>query len=276
MVTNPAGTCLYISLFGPLRLQSALGFHALNLTGSTRDMLAFLLVRAGLPTRRDVLVATFWPDATMEKGRSALTTAIWRIKKVLARLPGILLRTIDDLIVLELGADVLVDALSLRQNVANARAETAEGGALQAETRLSLANATDRCSGTVLEGCDAHWALVDREHLSGLYLIAVLMLMHCAEARKVWADALAWGRMLLEADPLNEAVHHQMIALYARAGERRRAVMQFETLRKLLREELGVAPDPETVALRNRILAAPPVTPSAHRVARRDDAVTHR
>ena len=80
MVTSSLDACLVISLFGPLRLQSPAGFHALNLTGATRDMLAFLLVRAGAPTRRDVLVATFWPDATMDKGRSALTTAIWRIK----------------------------------------------------------------------------------------------------------------------------------------------------------------------------------------------------
>lgn len=266
--------CLSISLFGPLRLRSAMGFHALNLTGSTRDLLAFLLVRAGVPTRRDVLVATFWPDATMDKGRSALTTAIWRIKKVLVRMPGVGLRAIDDLIVLELGAGVLVDALSLRITMAQARAEACDDAVLQAQTRACLARAVERCSGTVLDGCDAHWALVDREHLSGLYLSAILMLMRCAEARKAWADALTWGRLLLEADPLNEAVHHQMIALYARAGERRRAVLQFETLRRLLRDELGVVPDAETVALRNRILAAVPVAPGAPVPARRDAVVT--
>jgi DNA-binding SARP family transcriptional activator len=231
-----------------------------------------LLVRAGVPTRRDVLVATFWPDATMDKGRSALTTAIWRIKKVLARLAGLGLRTIDDLIVLELAQGVVVDALALRQATVTARSE---GALLSSETQIVLAEAVERCNGVVLEGCDAHWAMVDREHLTGLYLAALQLLMRGAEARGDWADALVWGRVLLEADPLNEAVHHQMIALYARAGERRRAVMQFETLRRLLRDELGVAPDADTVALRNRILAATPAAPALLRTPRRDDTVTH-
>jgi DNA-binding SARP family transcriptional activator len=263
---------LIVSLFGPLRLRSASGFHALNLTGSTRELLAFLLVRADVPTRRDVLVATFWPDATMDKGRSALTTAIWRIKKVLARMPGLSLRTIDDLIVLEATGAVRIDALALRQAVAQARAE---GSQPLPATLDALSCAANQCSGVVLEGCDAHWALVEREHLTGLYLGALQLLIRWAEARGDWGDALTWGRILLEADPLNEATHHQMIALYARAGERRRAVMQFETLRRLLREELGVAPDAETVALRNRILAAvPAVQATTGRVRSGDAAVT--
>ena len=273
MVTPSPDACLVISLFGPLRLQSPAGFHALNLTGATRDMLAFLLVRAGVPTRRDVLVATFWPDATMDKGRSALTTAIWRIKKVLARRAGVSLRTIDDLIVLELAEGVVVDALALRQATAMAHAE---GALMSAANQGRLAVAVDRCNGVVLEGCDAHWAMVDREHLTGVYLAALQILMRGAETCCDWADALTWGRMLLEADPLNEAVHHQMIALYARAGERSRAVMQFEMLRRLLRDELGVAPDAGTVALRNSILAATPAAPAAPRdTPRRDGAVTH-
>jgi DNA-binding SARP family transcriptional activator len=174
---------------------------------------------------------------------------------------------------LELGPGVVVDLLSLRQAMARVRAD---GAAVSPATEGALALAVDRCDGVVLDGCDAHWALVDREHLTGLHLAALLTLMQCAAARAAWADALQWGRVLLVADPLNEAVHHQMIALYARAGERRRAVMQFETLRQFLRDELGVAPDPDTVALRNRILATSPVAAQpTGRMAPRDAAVTH-
>lgn len=272
MVTEPAETCLVISLFGPLRFQSAGGFHALNLTGTTRDLLAFLLVRGGMPARRDVLVATFWPDSTMDKGRSALTTAIWRIKKVLAGMPQVSLRAIDDLIVLELGPGVVLDAVALRHGLTLARAD---GKALSEGVEVALAVAVERCSGVALEGCDAHWALAEREHLAGLHLAGLLMLMQGAEARGDWADALQWGRALLAVDALNEAVHHQMIALYARAGERRRAVLQFETLRQLLRDELGVMPDAETVALRNRILTSTPAVPVSPRMRVRDAAVTH-
>jgi DNA-binding SARP family transcriptional activator len=252
---------LWVSLFGPFRLRHPKGHHPLNLTGATRELLAYLLARAGEPCRREVLIETFWPEATIDKGRSALTTALWRIKKVLGRVSGLDLCTFDDLVSIEAGEAVTVDVVALERAGTAARREMNDSGALDPQTRRAVAAAVRAVTGPFLEGCDSHWVLIERERLTGVFIAQIRLLMRDAEARGAYEDGLDWGRRVLATDPLLEAVHHDMIALYARAGERRRAILQYETLWEVLHNELGIEPNPATRALRDLILAgdsAPP------------------
>jgi DNA-binding SARP family transcriptional activator len=63
-----------------------------------------------------------------------------------------------------------------------------------------------------------------------------------------------WAR-LLELDPTDEEAHRELMRSHLDAGNRREAIRQFERLREVLREELGVGPDPESVALYEQVLA---------------------
>ena len=63
-----------------------------------------------------------------------------------------------------------------------------------------------------------------------------------------------WSR-LLEIDPTDEEAHRELMRQHLDAGNRRAAIGQFERLREVLREELGVGPDPESVALYEKVLA---------------------
>ncbi len=56
-------------------------------------------------------------------------------------------------------------------------------------------------------------------------------------------------RRLLERDPLDEAVHRAAMRLAHARGDAEAALERFETCRTLLRDELGVEPSPETLAL---------------------------
>src|SRR5205814_3883126 len=60
--------------------------------------------------------------------------------------------------------------------------------------------------------------------------------------------ARLWNR-LLEVDATDEEAHRELIRGYLEAGKRQAAIRQFERLREVLREELGVGPDPLSVAL---------------------------
>jgi DNA-binding SARP family transcriptional activator len=76
-------------------------------------------------------------------------------------------------------------------------------------------------------------------------------------------------REILDLDPTNEHAHRALMKQYLDAGKRREAIRQFEQLRDALREHIGVGPDPDTVALYERVLALEgpePPTP-AERVA---------
>ena len=63
-----------------------------------------------------------------------------------------------------------------------------------------------------------------------------------------------WDR-ILEIDPADEEAHRELIRAHLDGGNRQAAIRQFERLREALRDELGVGPDPESVALYERVLA---------------------
>jgi DNA-binding SARP family transcriptional activator len=63
-----------------------------------------------------------------------------------------------------------------------------------------------------------------------------------------------WSR-LIEVEPTDEEAHRELIRAHLEAGNRQAAIRQFERLREVLREELGVGPDPQTVELYERVLA---------------------
>ena len=60
---------------------------------------------------------------------------------------------------------------------------------------------------------------------------------------------------LVQTDMLREVSHRQLMDAYLASGEKAQALRQYEKLRKLLREELGVERSPETQMLRDRISA---------------------
>lgn len=243
-----------ISLFGPLRIRTGRGFCPLKLSGATRELLAFLLSRTGEATRRDVLVAHLWPETTQEKGRSALNTALWRINKSLSGVAGLKVETFDDLVMMQVDADVCIDAQRLHALSVKMRRSLNDGQAVPVKMRRALADLMETCNGIYLDGFDSQWALEERGRLEALRMRCLDTLMHEATSRGALDDALDWGQTILASDPLRETVYHDMMQLYFDNGERRRAIMLYETLRQVLHDELQVTPDPATTALRNEIV----------------------
>ena len=66
------------------------------------------------------------------------------------------------------------------------------------------------------------------------------------------ADCL---REVLHHDPTREDVHRRLIVLYAEMGTRNQAIRQFQVCRDVLRQELGLVPEEETLSLYQDVLA---------------------
>jgi DNA-binding SARP family transcriptional activator len=62
-------------------------------------------------------------------------------------------------------------------------------------------------------------------------------------------------RRALDADPYHEAAHRGIMLCYNDLGEKKQAIAQFNYLRTLLRDELGVEPSNETLDLAQQLLA---------------------
>ncbi|MQA00733.1 MAG: transcriptional activator domain-containing protein [Dehalococcoidia bacterium] len=85
------------------------------------------------------------------------------------------------------------------------------------------------------------WSDRPREQLRALY-------------RDLLVAGRLWGR-LLELDPASELAHREIIRERLEAGDRAGAIRQFDRLRTVLRDELGISPDPQSLALYERVLA---------------------
>lgn len=100
------------------------------------------------------------------------------------------------------------------------------------------------------------WVLGQREHWRQIVLQALHTLAAHYTAQDKCAEAIRYTTRLLDLEPWQEQAHRQMMQLLARSGRREAALAQYETCRRVLAQELGIEPMPETNALVERIRAA--------------------
>jgi SARP family transcriptional regulator, regulator of embCAB operon len=58
----------------------------------------------------------------------------------------------------------------------------------------------------------------------------------------------------VELAPFRESGHRLLMEVFERTGNRAEALRVFESLRQLLAAELGASPDPQTMAVHQRLL----------------------
>jgi predicted ATPase len=68
-----------------------------------------------------------------------------------------------------------------------------------------------------------------------------------------YETAIGYTRRWLALDPLSEAAHRQLMALYDQFGQRASALRQYQICRESLSDELGVEPAEETIELYQKI-----------------------
>lgn len=244
-----------IFLFGPFELRVGDSPVHLKIGGVTKSLLAFLISRAGMSERRERLADIFWPDARPEKARSAMNTAIWRVKKALSPYPELRLECIENTVCLQIGESVQVDAVQLVAQLKQAQSNLSPALTIPRDIADLLAVSVRDYRGQFLDGLDAHWALVERERQINNYLRALMILLHNAGERGNYEEALGYGRRILAEDPFRESIQREVMWIYVMNGQRARAIVQYQDLVTKLDEELGIGPMTETVALFTHIFS---------------------
>ncbi|MER5786264.1 BTAD domain-containing putative transcriptional regulator [Streptomyces mobaraensis] len=235
-------------VLGPLAVWDDRGEPVRVPEAKVRALLADLLVHEGRPVPADRLVDDLWGDHPPGNPANALQAKVSQLRKALGRdrvvrqLPGYRLR-LDP-------ADDEVDADRFRSLVVAARRETAP----RARAAL-LTEALELWRGPAYaDFADEEFARAAVHRLDEQRLA---VLEEQAEARLEAGDhLLLTGELtdLVARHPLRErlrAVH--LRALY-RSGRQSDALASYADLRNRLRDELGLDPGPELVALHEAIL----------------------
>jgi len=252
-----------ICLFGayPIRVDGQ-PWH-LGISGTTERLFQYLLVNHERESRREYLADLFWRSSTPERQRSALNSAIWRIKRQLSGVDGIDLCCDGPAIFLQIDDSVGVDARELTGIVHS----LTPGDDISEDVAGRLRRALEACDAPFMDGVTSDWVLTERERLFNLQIRGLTLLMHWLGQQRQYEDALEIGRRLLAADPARESAQCEVMWLYMLNGQRAQAIRQYKVFRAWLRQELDIEPMPETKALYDHIRQEPDTGRSGRREA---------
>ncbi|MCB9686336.1 MAG: AAA family ATPase [Alphaproteobacteria bacterium] len=212
-----------------------------------RLLLTFLALRGGRAGRAAVLRAV-WPDEEEGGARKRLSEATSRLRRGLGS--ERLLADGDDLL---LAGPIDVDAIRFEAEVRAAREADDP-----TERERSWARAEALHQGELLPGVWVDWVVERREELVELLREALEGL--CERHRQTGrpTEALRLARRLVRIAPWSEPAHRQLMAALGLLGRRAEAIAHFGELRERLERELGLAPEPETLALVRRLRQTDP------------------
>ena len=228
-----------------------------------RALLAYLAVEGDRPHRRDGLGALLWPDADESRMRQNLRRALYNLRQTLD-LSGdnepLLLVTTQD-VQLNRQRQHQLDVTEFRHLLAETQrhAHADLVTCVACNQRLAAAVALyrgDFLSGFALPTSERfeEWRLFTQEALHVAMLDALTTLAAFHTARQEQPQAISYLQRQIELEPWREEAHCALMRLFAQRGERSVALAQYNLCARLLAEELGVPPAPETDQLYEQIL----------------------
>jgi DNA-binding SARP family transcriptional activator len=193
-----------------------------------------LLALKERPLPRSLVTTLLWADTSPRQASASLRSTLWRLGR---RGSGLLGASTTSL---SIGHGVAVDLKDARVT-----AHRALSGELTTEAETDLRPLTE----DVLPGWYDDWAIVERERFRQLRLHALEALCRSLASAGRFAPAIEAGMTAVAEEPLRESAHRALIQTFISVGNRSAAIRQFEVLRGILWQELGVEPSDQSTAL---------------------------
>jgi len=223
-----------------------------------RLVFAYLLAAHARPVPRDELAEALWGDEPPVTWEKALSVLVSKLRALLTEcgLDGSAhLTSAFGCYQLTLPTGTWIDVVAADEAASAAERALAAGELEQARTDASTAETLARR--TFLPGEDGRWVEDER---AGLRETLVRALDCLAEVNRRSGDAAAAIRAaeeLIVLDPFRETGYRRLIEAHVAAGNRAEALRVYERCRRLLAEELGAYPSPETESVYRGLLESP-------------------
>lgn len=232
---------LLLRLLGGLSLS----MNGSRLTGpaTQRHRLALLALLAGTRSRRhsrDRLVAWLWPERDIDHARNLLNQGVHALR-----------RTIGETAVISDQSDLRLDPVALACDV-DAFEDAVAAGELERAVALY--------TGPFLDGFHLpeasefeHWVTGERERLRRVYTRSLERLAESAEERREWRTAAERWRALVAEEPYDARATLRLMRALERGGDRAGALREAQRHAQVLHDEFEAVPDPEIVAVADRL-----------------------
>ena len=224
-----------------------------------RLLFAYLVTEQGRPVPRDELAEALWgetPPATWEK---ALTVVASKVRAVLAD-SGLnataALTGSHGCYRLELPEATWVDVIAAA--VAARRSQEALSAGDLTKARMEATAAASLADQPFLPGDDGSWVEARRRELGEVRVRALSVLADACLRSGNPADAATWAEQVVGLEPFRETGYRRLMEAHAAGGNRAEALRVYERCRRLLADELGAYPSPETEAVYRALLDTRP------------------
>ncbi len=220
----------HVALLNGFALSSA--GRPINVCLGAQRLLAYLALHER-PSLRLCVAGVLWVDASEERSRANLRSALWRLRRIGPTLVEVTATHIS------LGWGVTVD---VRTSIAAARRILAKNDGTLISDAATL-------SGELLPDWYDDWVVFERERLRELRLHALEALAARWVEERRYAEAVEAALAAVHAEPLRETAQRVLLQAYIAEGNRARAIRHFANYKVLLAQELGIEPARATAAL---------------------------
>ncbi|HEY5649915.1 MAG TPA: BTAD domain-containing putative transcriptional regulator, partial [Acidimicrobiia bacterium] len=210
---------------------------------AARSLFAYLVLNRERAHTRDLLAGIFWPDFDESRARRRLSQALWQVQTTIGESDAdrYLIGT-PDTVRFNPDASSWLDVHEFEAALDRAAGGDPEDGA-------HLARAVELYRGDLLAGFYDDWLFPDQDRLRNRFLGALERLVDMSMAKGEYEAALVTARRLAQEDEFDEESHRRVMRIAVLLGRHNDAIRQYEECRRILSDELGSAPSPETVAL---------------------------
>ena len=198
------------------------------------------LLSRGRALSRDRILALLYPEADTDRGRRSLSDTLYLLRGVLG----------EDVLIAS-GDDLRLDPDSITSDVAEFERHLDEG---------RPGEAVRAYTGPFLEGFHLaesaefeQWLDGERARLAARYSAALERLADASEGDRDWGAAVGWWRRLAVLEPANGRIALRLMLALDAAGDRAGALQHARVHSAVLKEEFDAEPDPEMVALTDRL-----------------------
>jgi len=215
-------------------------------------LLAYLAMEDG-GQARETLATLLWPEYDHERAYAYLRRTLWeinerlgegwlaagRVRVALPRLPGLRL-------------DVNYFRETLEECAGHGHpVDQVCGHCVQPLEQAAAFYRGDFMAGFSLRDSAAfdEWQFFQSEKLKNELAGALRRLALAYSSQVETNRAIQTARRWLTLDLLNEEAHRLLMQIYVTAGQRNAALRQYQECQRILKDELGVEPQPETIRL---------------------------
>lgn len=225
-------------------------------TRKSRALIAYLALNPGKRFTRSHLSSLLWGDQGERKARQSLRQALSAIRIAAGA----------DAIICD-GDQVFLAVGSISSDVQDFESLT------KLDTLDAAENAHALYANDLLHGHEFgqpeydEWLHAERERVRTIARrnLGNILARRCREGEL--DAAIAAANSLIHLDPLDEAAHRTLMRLYARQRRTPAAIRHFHKLSSLLRREIGVTPDEDTISLYKELCANRATTPALDKLA---------